>query len=304
MKYDLLAIVGPTAVGKTAVAVRTALRLSGEILSGDSRQVYRGMDIGTGKDLDDYRVNGQVVPYHLIDVVDAGEKYNVHRYQKDFLQAYNDICRRGCTPVLCGGSGMYLEAVTGGYELPEVPANETLRRELETKSDDELVALLKSMKPLHNTTDTTSRKRTIRGIEIAIYFKEHAQIYRDYPQLRTLFVGLTLPVEQRRTRITTRLHQRLQNGMIEEVQRLLQSGIPPADLIYYGLEYKFITLYLTQKLSYNDMVEQLNVAIRQFAKRQMTWFRGMERKGVVIHWIDAALPMDEKVERIVQLCAQ
>ncbi len=307
MKYDLLAIVGPTAVGKTAVAARVALQLGGEILSGDSRQVYRGMDIGTGKDLADYTVDGLAIPYHLIDIVDAGEKYNLHQYQKDFLQAYNSICERDKTPILCGGSGMYLEAVTKGYELPEVPANEALRRELEKKSDEELIAMLESMKAMHNTTDTTSRKRTIRGIEIAMHLVESGKLKVEsspLAQLRTLFIGLTLPVEQRRARIAERLHQRLQSGMIEEVQQLLNNGIPADDLIYYGLEYKFITLYLAQKLSYDAMIEQLNIAIRQFAKRQMTWFRGMERKGTAIHWIEAGLPLPEKVDKIVKLWQQ
>jgi tRNA dimethylallyltransferase len=304
MKYDLLTILGPTAVGKTAVAVRTALRLNGEVLSGDSRQVYRGMDIGTGKDLADYVVNGQPVPYHLIDIAAAGAKYNIHQYQKDFFAAYHAICRRGKTPVLCGGSGLYIEAVTRGYELPEVPVNEPLRKALEEKSDGELCALLASLKELHNTTDTDSRKRTIRAIEIATYFEEHPPQHSEFPSLRTLYVGLTLPREQRRERITQRLHMRLQNGMVEEVAQLLKQGIPAEDLLYYGLEYKFITLYLTHQISYDEMLAQLNIAIHQFAKRQMTWFRGMERKGIEIHWLDAALPMDEKVARIQALYVQ
>ena len=301
MKYDLLTILGPTAVGKTAVAARVAARANGEILSGDSRQVYCGMDIGTGKDLDDYVVNEKKIAYHLIDIVAAGEKYNVHRYQKDFLEAYSNILKHQKTPILCGGSGMYIEAVTKGYALPEVPANEKLRNELEQKSDTELIALLESLKETHNVSDIDSRKRMIRAIEIALFFKEHSQEYRDYPSISTLFVGLTLPAEQRRKRITDRLHQRLQTGMIEEVERLLQQGINPEDLLYYGLEYKFITLYLTRKITYDEMVAQLNTAIHQFAKRQMTWFRGMERKGTTIHWIDATLPLDEKVEQILEL---
>lgn len=301
MTYDLLVLLGPTAVGKTAVAVQTAARLQGEVLSGDSRQVYRGMDIGAGKDLEDYTANGITVPYHLIDIVEAGEKYNVYQYQKDFFAAYNDIRRRGKTPVLCGGSGMYIEAVTRGYHLPDVPANPRLRNLLEQKSDGELIALLKSLKTLHNTTDTDTRKRTIRAIEVAMYQKEHPSPQEPLPAIKALFAGLWLPREQRRERITQRLHSRLQNGLIEEVEGLLQQGIPAADLIYYGLEYKFVTFYLLHKTGYDEMVERLNIAIHQFAKRQMTWFRGMERKGIPIHWLDASLPMNEKVEAILQL---
>ncbi len=303
MKYDLLTILGPTAVGKTAVAAQVAAYMGGEILSGDSRQVYRGMDIGTGKDLDDYTVNGTAVPYHLIDIVDAGEKYNVHQYQKDFFAAYKDIRRRGKAPILCGGSGMYIDAVINSYALPEVPANEPLRAELEQKSDDELAALLQSLKELHNITDTGSRKRTIRAIEIAAYFDEHPRQHAEHPAVNALLIGLTLPVAQRRQRITERLHARLQNGLVEETERLLQNGIPPENLLYYGLEYKFTTRYLTGQLSYEQLTEQLNTAIHQFAKRQMTWFRGMERKGADIYWIDAALPMPEKVSRILERAA-
>ncbi|MDR0694678.1 MAG: tRNA (adenosine(37)-N6)-dimethylallyltransferase MiaA [Prevotellaceae bacterium] len=301
MTYNLLVLLGPTAVGKTEVAVQTAARLRGEVLSGDSRQVYRGMDIGTGKDLEDYTVNGVTIPCHLIDIAEAGEKYNVYQYQKDFFAAYNDICRRGKTPVLCGGSGMYIEAVTRGYNLPDVPADPRLRSRLEQKSSEELITLLKSLKTLHNTTDIDTRQRTIRAIEVAIYQKEHPSPQEPFPAIHALFVGLWLPREQRRERITQRLHSRLQNGLVEEVERLLQQGIPAADLVYYGLEYKFVTLYLLHKTGYDEMVERLNIAIHQFAKRQMTWFRGMERKGIPIHWLDASLPMEEKIDAILQL---
>jgi tRNA dimethylallyltransferase len=301
MKYDLLTVLGPTAVGKTSVAVRAALRLGGEVLSGDSRQVYRGMDVGTGKDLAEYTVDGMSVPYHLIDIVDAGEKYNVHQYQQDFRTAYAAIRQRQKMPVLCGGSGLYIAAVTQGYSLPDAPPNASLRRSLEQKSDAELAALLQSLKTLHNTTDTRSRRRAIRAIEIALYAQNHPSPDNAFPAIRTLYVGLTLPREQRRERISQRLHDRLQNGLVEEVERLLGQGVAAADLMYYGLEYKFVTLYLQRQLTRSEMTERLETAIHQFAKRQMTWFRGMERKGIPIHWIDAALPMEEKVEKTVGL---
>ncbi|MDR0668141.1 MAG: tRNA (adenosine(37)-N6)-dimethylallyltransferase MiaA [Prevotellaceae bacterium] len=301
MKYDLLTILGPTAVGKTAVAVRAALHLDGEVLSGDSRQVYRGMDVGTGKDMAEYTVDGTTVPAHLIDLADAGEKYNLYRYQRDFLSAYESIRQRRKTPILCGGSGLYIEAVTRGYALPDAPPDAALRQALEPKSEAELTALLRSLKTLHNTSDYGSRQRTIRAIEIAQYTKEHSANASALPAIRTLFIGLTLPREQRRDRITQRLHDRLQNGLIEEVERLLRQGVPPDDLIYYGLEYKWVTRYLLRQITHREMRERLTIAIHQFAKRQMTWFRGMERRGVPIRWIDAARPMEEKVTAIVAL---
>lgn len=302
-KIELITILGPTAVGKTAVAVHLAERLDTEVISGDSRQLYRGMDIGTGKDLVDYTLNNRIIPYHLIDIVDAGYKYNVFEYQHDFHQAFEDIRLRGKIPVLCGGTGMYIEAVVNGYRLQEVPPNPQLREKLELKTDEELAELLASLKSLHNTTDIDTRKRTIRAIEIEIYYQQHPQKPVEYAPIPNCYIGVTVEVEERRKRITQRLHQRLQEGMIDEVRGLMQGGISAEDLCYYGLEYKFITLYLTNQLTYNEMVDKLNVAIHQFAKRQMTWFRGMERKGAVIHWIEGLLPMDEKVERIMAILA-
>lgn len=299
--YSLVAIVGATAVGKTAVAANLALRVDGEIISADSRQVYRGMSIGTGKDIADYTVDGKQVPYHLIDIVPAGYKYSVFEYQRDFNLAYNDIRNRGKQPILCGGTGLYIDAATKGYRLEEVPPDEELRRQLEQKSDAELAAMLLSLRAAHNSTDFDSRKRTIRAIEIAQYYQSHPRQTVAYPPISTCYVGIMLNVEQRRRRITQRLHQRLQEGMVEEVKGLLDSGISPDDLIYYGLEYKYITLYLIGQLGYNEMVEKLNVAIHQLAKRQMTWFRGMERKGTTIHWMDGMLAMEQKVEQILRL---
>ena len=298
-KIELITVLGPTAVGKTAVAVHLADRLGTEIISGDSRQLYRGMDIGTGKDLADYTINGRTITYHLIDIVDAGYKYNVFEYQRDFHYAFNDIRSRGKTPILCGGTGMYIEAVVNGYHLQEVPPSPRLREELEQKTDKELEEMLASLKSLHNTTDIDTRKRTIRAIEIELYYQQYPHKAAAYAPIPSCYIGITVDVEERRKCITQRLHQRLQEGMVDEVRGLLQSGIPAEDLCYYGLEYKLITLYLTNQLTYDEMVDKLNIAIHQFAKRQMTWFRGMERKGAVIHWIDGMLPMDEKVEQIM-----
>ncbi len=296
--FDLLCIVGPTASGKTSLAVRLAAELGGEILSADSRQVYRGMDIGTGKDLDEYVWNGRKIPYHLIDLVDAGYKYNVFEYQQDFLAVWKDCKKRGVVPVLCGGSGLYVEAVLKGYKLLAVPVNEALRSSLAGCSLAELATRLATYKKLHNTTEIDTPKRAIRAIEIEEYYRSHPYEEKDFPSLRPLIVGVAVSRELRREKITQRLHARLQNGMVEEVERLLKKGIPPEDLIYYGLEYKFLTLYLTGRLTYEEMVEQLNVAIHQFAKRQMTWFRKMERSGIPIHWVASDRPMEEKVEII------
>lgn len=296
--YDLLAIIGPTASGKTAFAVRLALALGGEVISADSRQVYRGMDIGTGKDLEEYVVEGQQVPCHLVDIVEAGYKYNVFEYQADFLRVWEDCRRRGVVPVLCGGSGLYVEAVLKGYKLLAVPVNEELRASLEGMPLPELAARLATYKKLHNTTEIDTPKRAIRAIEIEEYYRTHPYEEKDFPQLRPLIVGVEVSREVRRERITRRLHERLEQGMVEEVRQLLDSGVAPEDLIYYGLEYKYLTLYLTGKLSYDAMVEQLNVAIHQFAKRQMTWFRKMEREGFEIRWLDAGLPLEERVERV------
>lgn len=298
MKYDLLAVIGPTASGKTAFAVRLALALGGEVISADSRQVYRGMDIGTGKDLEEYVVEGQQVPCHLVDIVEAGYKYNVFEYQADFLRVWEDCRRRGVVPVLCGGSGLYVEAVLKGYKLLAVPVNEELRASLEGMPLPELAARLATYKKLHNTTEIDTPKRAIRAIEIEEYYRTHPYEEKDFPQLRPLIVGVEVSREVRRERITRRLHERLEQGMVEEVRQLLDSGVAPEDLIYYGLEYKYLTLYLTGKLSYDAMVEQLNVAIHQFAKRQMTWFRKMEREGFEIRWLDAGLPLEERVERV------
>ena len=294
----LLVILGPTAGGKTSVAAQWAYRNGGEIISADSRQVYRGMTIGTGKDYADYLVDGQPVPYHCIDIADAGEQYNVYEYQKDFLRAYNDICTRRKIPVLCGGSGMYIEAAINGYRLIQTPVNEELRRELETKTDGELEALLASMKSLHNRSDTDTRKRMIRAIEIAAYQTEHPQDDNDYPEIRPLFIGIGYDRESRRRRITQRLRQRLDEGMIEEAQELLEKGLTSEQLEYYGLEYKYLAKYLAHELTYAQMFEQLNTAIHQFAKRQMTWFRRMERNGATILWLDGYLPMEEKIGEI------
>ena len=296
--YDLLAVIGPTASGKTAFAVRLALALGGEVISADSRQVYRGMDIGTGKDLEEYVVEGQQVPCHLVDIVEAGYKYNVFEYQADFLRVWEDCRRRGVVPVLCGGSGLYVEAVLKGYKLLAVPVNEELRASLEGMPLPELAARLATYKKLHNTTEIDTPKRAIRAIEIEEYYRTHPYEEKDFPQLRPLIVGVEVSREVRRERITRRLHERLEQGMVEEVRQLLDSGVAPEDLIYYGLEYKYLPLYLTGKLSYDAMVEQLNVAIHQFAKRQMTWFRKMEREGFEIRWLDAGLPLEERVERV------
>ncbi|MCF0177957.1 MAG: tRNA (adenosine(37)-N6)-dimethylallyltransferase MiaA [Bacteroidales bacterium] len=279
--YDLICILGPTASGKTRFAVELAMQMDGEILSADSRQVYRGMDIGTGKDLGEY---GDI-PYHLIDIVDAGTKYNIFEYQHDFEKAYNDVVSRGKYPILCGGSGLYIEAATCGYSLPQVPPNPELRAQLEQYDDATLIARLASLKHLHNNTDYDTRKRLIRALEIAIYQAEHPTEERLSLPKKCRYIGIDISREERNQKIDIRLQQRLDNGMVAEVGKLLSSGIAPEDLIYYGLEYKFITLYLTGSLTYSDMVEKLRTAIHQFAKRQMTWFRGMERKGIEIEWI-------------------
>lgn len=300
-KYNLITILGPTASGKTSLAANIAYHLHGEIISADSRQVYKQMDIGTGKDLEDYTVNDQQIPYHLIDLFEPGYKFNVFEYQELFYQTYQDLTNKNTIPVLCGGTGMYIESVIEGYQMAKVPANPELRKDLELKETDKLIALLKSHATLHNTTDITSRKRLIRAIEIATYQKDHPTETARFPQLNTLLIGIKFDRESRRRRITERLNARLDSGMIEEVNSLLKQGIKPEDLIFYGLEYKFITLYLTNQMNYNDMVQKLNTAIHQFAKRQMTWFRRMERKGYIIHWLDGYMPLETKVECALQL---
>ena len=302
----MITILGPTASGKTDLATHLAARLNAEIISADSRQVYRGMDIGTGKDLADYMVDGHVVPYHLIDICEPGTKYNLFRYQQDFLDCYEDIRSRGALPILCGGTGLYIEAVLKGYSLSPVPQNPELRAKLEEKSLEELTHLLADLKEknhsvMHNKTDVDSCQHAIRAIEIETYNLTKPTEERQCPPIDSLIIGVDIDREERRRKITKRLKERLKAGMIDEVDGLLKRGIPADDLIYYGLEYKFVTEYLIGKLSYDEMFRQLEIAIHQFAKRQMTWFRGMERRGFTIHWIDAMQPMKDKVEKILSL---
>lgn len=301
MKYDLITILGPTASGKTSLATALADKLGTEIISGDSRQVYRRMDLGTGKDLADYTIEGRSVPYHLIDIVEPGYKYNVFEYQRDFLKVYESIVAKDKLPVLCGGTGMYIESVLKGYRLLPVPENPELRASLEGKSLEELTRILEGYKKLHNSTDVDTAKRAIRAIEIEEYYKQQPLEYREFPSLKSLIIGVDIDRELRREKITRRLKQRLDEGMVEEVRGLLAEGISAENLIYYGLEYKFLTQYAIGELTYEEMFHQLETAIHQFAKRQMTWFRGMERRGFVIHWLDATLSMEEKVERIINL---
>ena len=297
-RYDLISIIGPTACGKTSLAVEVARAMGGEILSADSRQVYRGMDIGTGKDLSEYGEGALRVPYHLIDIVDAGEKYNLFEFQRDFLEAYNGVNARGALPVLCGGSGLYVESVLRGYRLIPVPENPELRERLENHSLEELTAMLATYKVLHNTTDVDTKKRAIRAIEIEEHYARTPQHEREFPLLSSLIIGLDVDREVRRSRISNRLKARLDEGLVDEVRKLLDEGVSPEQLIYYGLEYKFVTLFLMGAMSFDEMYKGLETAIHQFAKRQMTWFRGMERRGLNINWIDASLPMAEKVEII------
>ena len=301
MKYDLITILGPTASGKTPLAAALADRMGTEIISGDSRQVYRRMDLGTGKDLVDYTVDGRQVPYHLIDIVEPGYKYNVFEYQRDFLKAYEEISAKGKTPILCGGTGMYIESVLKGYRLLPVPENPELRASLEGKSLEELTHILEGYKKLHNSTDVDTCKRAIRAIEIEEYYKQQPPEYREFPSLKSLIIGVDIDRELRREKITRRLKQRLEECMVDEVRGLLAEGIPAENLIYYGLEYKFLTQYAIGEISYDEMFLQLETAIHQFAKRQMTWFRGMERRGFTIHWLDATLPIEEKTEQIINL---
>lgn len=301
MNYDLVTILGPTASGKTQLAAALAYRLNAEIISGDSRQVYRRMDLGTGKDLADYVVDGKRIPYHLIDIVESGYKYNVFEFQRDFLQAYDEIRQRGVLPILCGGTGMYIESVLKGYKLLPVPENPELRASLADKSLDELTTILAGYKKLHNSTDVDTVKRAIRAIEIEEYYRQQPVSAREFPAINSLVIGVDIDRDLRRAKITRRLKQRLDEGMVDEVRALLDAGIPAEDLIYYGLEYKYLTLYAVGQLTYDEMFHQLEIAIHQFAKRQMTWFRGMERRGFNIHWIDASLPMEQKVEEIVGL---
>jgi tRNA dimethylallyltransferase len=300
-KYNLITILGPTASGKTAVEARVASMLNGEVISADSRQVYRGMDLGTGKDYGDYVVEGKNIPYHLIDIVEAGYEYNVFEYQKDFLKVFEDITSREKLPVMCGGSGLYLEAILKNYKLIQVPINEPLRESLDDKLLWELTEILRGYKNyLHNQTDTESSKRAIRAIEIEEYYLTHPEIDTGMPDIKSLVVGVQFERTARRKRITSRLKQRLREGMLEEVQKLLDSGLTPEQLTYYGLEYKYMTLHLTGKITFQEMFDGLNVAIHQFAKRQMTWYRRMENQGTPIHWLDGFMPMEEKVEKILE----
>lgn len=302
----MITILGPTASGKTSVAAALALRTGGEIISADSRQVYRRMDIGTGKDLADYTIGDVHIPYHLIDIAEPGTKYNLFQYQQDFHAAYNDIRSRGKLPILCGGTGLYIEAVLGGYSLSPVPQNQKLRESLEGKSLDQLTQMLVQLKQkngsnMHNRTDVDTAQRAIRAIEIETYNLEHPTPERQMPPVDSLVIGINIDRELRREKITRRLKARLEEGMCDEIRSLIDGGVNPDDLIYYGLEYKFVTEYVVGKTSYEEMFRKLEIAIHQFAKRQMTWFRGMERRGYTIHWIDAAQSMDEKVEAIMSL---
>lgn len=299
----MITILGPTASGKTDIAAHLAAELSAEIISADSRQVYRRMDIGTGKDLADYVVDGKPVPYHLIDIVEPGTKYNLFEYQRDFLEAYNDIRSRGKNVILCGGTGLYIESVLKGYRLIPVPENKELRHELEGKSLLELTSILECLKAennsnMHNSTDVDTPKRAIRAIEIEMAYKEAPVEERTFPKIDNVIIGVGIDRYLRRRKITRRLDQRLKDGMVDEVKSLLDSGVPADDLIYYGLEYKFVTEYILGKTTFEEMHRSLEIAIHQFAKRQMTWFRGMERRGFTIHWIDASDSMEEKINEI------
>ena len=319
MKHSMITILGPTASGKTSLAAALVSHINGmdssmwggdthgaEIISADSRQVYRGMDIGTGKDLEDYTVGGKLIPYHLIDICDAGTKYNLFQYQQDFYDAYQDITHRGVLPILCGGTGLYIESVLKGYHLSPVPQNPVLRSSLEGKTLEELTDMLVDLKAkngsnMHNRTDVDTAQRAIRAIEIETYNLEHPMPERELPAVDSLVIGVSIDRDARRDKITRRLKQRLENGMVEEIKGLLDRGIPAENLLYYGLEYKFITEYVIGKTSYEEMLRGLEIAIHQFAKRQMTWFRGMERRGFTIHWIDALQPMEQKVEQVLEL---
>lgn len=300
-KYQLITILGPTASGKTAFAAALAEKLDTEIISGDSRQIYHKMDIGTGKDLSDYTVNGKQIPYHLIDICEPGYKYSVFEYQHDFFKAFNSIREKGKMPILCGGTGMYIEAVLKGYKLLDVPPNPELRNSLKGKTLEELETILSGYKTLHNKTDVDSAQRAIRAIEIEEYYKTQAPDKNEYEPINSLIIGVQIDRELRRDKISRRLRSRLDEGMVDEVRNILNTGVKPEDLIYYGLEYKFLTQYIIGELAYDDMVSQLEIAIHQFAKRQMTWFRGMERRGFTIHWIDATLPTEEKIEKVQKL---
>ncbi len=299
--YNLVVVLGPTASGKTTLATKLASKIEGEIISADSRQVYRNMDLGTGKDLEDYIVDGIQIPYHLIDIVDAGYKYNVYEYQTDFFKAFEDIKSRNKFPIMCGGTGMYIEAVLSHFKMVHVPSNPELRKSLEGKSLEELTQILSTFKTLHNKTDVDTIKRAVRGIEIETYYKDNPEIEVELPELNPLIIGVKIDRDLRRDKITKRLNSRLEEGMIDEVKSILDSGVHPDDLIYYGLEYKYLTLHAIGKISYQEMFEQLNIAIHQFAKRQMTWFRKMERSGFDIHWMDATDSYDKRIGEVLNV---
>lgn len=297
-KYSMIVILGPTATGKTALAAQLAYYVDGEVISADSRQVYRGMDLGTGKDIKDYDVQEKRIPYYLIDIADPGHEYNVYEFQRDFLKVYNDIRTRDKMAILCGGSGMYLEAVLKGYHLVKVPVNQQLRKEMEQREDEYLIRELESFSPLHNVTDIKNRKRLIRALEIRYYYREHPDLLTSFPEINHIIFGIRFDRQVIRQRITQRLKMRLSNGMIDEVRRLLDKGISPDKLKFYGLEYKYLTQYIIGEINYNDMFQRLDSAIHQFAKRQMTWFRRMERGRFRIHWIDGHLKTADKIEQI------
>ena len=309
MNDKRITIIGPTASGKTSLAAAVAHAIGGEVISADSRQVYRRMDIGTGKDLCEYVVDGDRVPCHLIDIVEPGTRYNLFMYQHDFLKVYSELRSRGVQAVLCGGSGLYVESILRGYQLKPVPENPRLRSSLEHLSLEELTRMLERLKQqngtvMHNTTDVDSVQRAIRAIEIESYNGAHAAEGARIPEIPAVVIGIDIDRETRRSRITHRLDARLEEGMVDEVRSLLDSGIPAEDLIYYGLEYRYVTEYVTGLLSHEEMHRQLETAIHQFAKRQMTWFRGMEKRGVRIHWVDGLLPLEEKVEAVLRLSSQ
>lgn len=302
----MITILGPTASGKTSLAAALAYEIGGEIISADSRQVYRGMTIGTGKDLDDYSVNGHKIGYHLIDIAEPGDKYNIYEYQRDFHKVYSKLMQRNVRPILCGGSGLYIESVLKGYSLSTVPQNPELRQSLSGKTLDELTEILIDLKArnnsnMHNRSDVDTAQRAIRAIEIEMYNLQHPAQNRQFPPVESVIIGVDIDRDSRRKRITERLKERLQHGLVEEVKGLMESGLSAESLIYYGLEYKFVTEYVIGKLSRDEMFCSLEIAIHQFAKRQMTWFRGMERRGFTINWIDWHLPMADKLEQIKKL---
>lgn len=301
MTTKLLTITGPTACGKTALAAELAFQLGGEIISADSRQVFRGMDIGTGKDLADYHIHDVDIPYHLIDIHDAGYEYNVYQFQNDFIRSFNDIVSRHRQPILCGGTGMYIEAVVKGYQLADAPIDMEFRKRMEAYTDEELTQRLAGYIKLHNHTDTEDRDRLLRALEIQEYHIQHPDEYPHMPDMQHLIVGVSFPRELVVERIGIRLRQRLEEGMVEEVEALLNSGVPESRLLRYGLEYRHVTQYLRGECTYDDMFRDLYTDIRRFSKRQMTWFRRMERQGIPIHWIDGTLPLDQKVAQVRQL---